>query len=165
MIIAQRNWLTRILFVFMALVLVLAFVAVAQAQDDAAAGKPGCIHGMAWFDANRNGIKDSNEDVMDGASVTLLAAEAPFKYRAGPYWLISRRLTRDGGAFEFCGLGKSVYEVRIVPTEGAITDDLFISAGSNPAGPIALEKDGEAVVNFGFGFPHVLDSDDTLNHP
>jgi hypothetical protein len=165
MAIVQRNWLIRILFVFVALVLVLAFAAVAQAEDAPVVGKPGCIHGMAWFDANRNGIKDSNEDVMDGASVVLLAAETPFRYRTGPYWLITRQITRDGGMYEFCGLDKSVYEVRIVPPAGVISDDLFISAGSNPAGPIALEQGGEAVIIFGFGFPHVLDSDDTLNHP
>ena len=101
---------------------------------------------------------------MDGASVALLGL-APFRFNTGPYIMVDHKITRDDGLYEFCDVRPGTYEVRIAPPDGVLSSQLFLAAGQNPAGPIQFERDGTAVVNFGFGFPHISDSDDSLNHP
>lgn len=153
----------RTIFSLIVLAMALSLASVVGAQE-ATAEKEGCLFGQVWFDANRNGVQDENEDAMDGASVLLLNV-APFRYETGPYTVENRRLTRDGGIYEFCELRTGIYELRVTPPAGVLSDRLFIVAGSNPVGPIDFEEGDSAMANFGFGFPHVSDSDDSLNQP
>ncbi len=89
----QKKWLTRMMFLLVALALVVSFTAVAQADEPPAdkppMGKPpmgemakpmmkgDCIKGTVWYDGNHNGKLDDNEDPMDGAEVHLLVLVPP----------------------------------------------------------------------------------------
>jgi hypothetical protein len=88
-----------------------------------------------------------------------MMAEKPMPH----YVTVAVAITRDGGAYKFCGLKPATYIVKAEPAEGHLKDYLVLTKGHNPSHPIMVGMDNYMMVNFGFSTPHVLNSDDTLN--
>lgn len=178
----RSKWLVRRTLMLTMLLLLAAMAAAVQASESSSAtpaqasenGLANCITGQVWYDGNRNGQPDTYEDLMDGASVTLLGV-GPFKYETGPYRLESHQLTRSGGLYSFCDLKPGTYELRFRPSENFIVltyplhylngmvvifvvpfeqyTQYFLSPTTqNSPIQIELAKDEHAVVNVGFGY-------------
>jgi hypothetical protein len=177
------------LFLFLVIVLLMSITGAAVAQGSGAAPMiesksptdpemANCIVGTVWYDGNHNGFLDEkSENVMDGASVTLLEI-GPFQYQMGPYRLANHQVTRDGGTYEFCGLKPGSYEVRVQPSKSFVdlsmpvhtlngttysdiwsgednVQSLFMTATANNPVQVKLNQGGYAEISVGFVLPTV----------
>ena len=185
------NLFQKMLFLLSVIVLLMSITGAAVAQEGGSVPMvvskspsdpemANCIAGTVWYDGNHNGLIDeSSENVMDGASVTLLEI-GPFQYQMGPYRLAVYQVAWDGGSFEFCGLKPGKYEVRIQPPKSFVdltipvhtlngttyTDiwssednvqSLFMTTTGNRAVQVKLNQGGYAEINVGFVLPSVTE--------
>ena len=63
-----------------------------------------CISGMAFHDANKNGIREPNENPVPGVTVRLYNSSGP----------LGEMATDANGEYSFCDLGVGVYNIRMI---------------------------------------------------
>lgn len=71
--------------------------------------KPAKFSGYVWYDTNSNGIKNDEEQVVEGVSVSL---------SRNIYETVDQTLTNSEGYYAFDGLIQGVYQVQVTPPTG-----------------------------------------------
>ncbi len=109
-----------------------------------------CISGMVFHDANKDGIRDSNENPVTGIEVILYSLTEQ----------IGSVMTDEDGKYSFCDLDINTYAVQILSTPTMITtlpnigSDEFDSdiVSGQFTDPININNLGESVTNVDGGY-------------
>jgi len=79
--------------------------------------KTSCLGDYIWFDANKNGIQDSNESGIAGAKVELLDQNGnqAVDINGAP---VNPIVTTSSGEYKFCNLAEGKYIIKVTPPSG-----------------------------------------------
>ncbi len=98
----------------------------------------GAIGHLVWFDANGDGIKDSDESGIDGITIDLLQNGS----------IVGTTVTFHGGQYIFL-TNNGTYEVQVTDTSHLL-DGTTLSGGSNPHTNIVINNSTALDINFGY---------------
>ncbi|MRR28947.1 hypothetical protein EG834_01115, partial [bacterium] len=123
-----------------------------QATATCSVGCTGTIGDFVWLDANANGIQDGIETGLPGATVNIYDSTGTTLIPGQP-----TITTNASGAYQFTGLCKGTYVVKVVPPAGYTASPSFqggdVTKDSNgsPA-TVTLPADNSSDLNIDFGY-------------
>ncbi|CAG1016682.1 partial Serine-aspartate repeat-containing protein F, partial [Anaerolineales bacterium] len=124
----------------------------AQASATCSVGCTGTIGDFIWLDANANGIQDGIETGLPGATVNIYDSTGTTLIPGQP-----TIITNASGAYQFTGLCKGTYVVKVVPPAGYTASPSFQGgdatkdSNGSPA-TVTLPADNSSDLNIDFGY-------------
>lgn len=105
------------------------------------------IKGLAWYDTNKNGIREAGEPLLSNVKVTLIDEETGLTARDVAGSEVAPVITGANGAYSFSHLAKGSYTVKFEGNPGFAIENYFVTLKNQGSDKTNSKADGVNVSN------------------